>query len=83
MSDDEHTDAPQAEAAHYAEEQADYQARRDAFHEARKIRDENGISAEMLDTMQAAFAEGLTTGETDLRSLLYCAHRPCGALVHL
>lgn len=41
----------------------------------RRQLDENGISIAMVDTMLAVVAEGLTTGSTDLRSLLYCAYR--------
>lgn len=37
--------------------------------------DENGISAEMLDSMVQTVAEGLHTGATDMRHLLYCAYR--------
>lgn len=43
--------------------------------ETRHAKDERGISAAMLDHFQAIIAEGLTTGETDLRALLYCGLR--------
>ena len=40
-----------------------------------KIKDENGISTNMLDHAVAIFAEGFGTGQTDVRSLLYCVIR--------
>jgi hypothetical protein len=39
------------------------------------IKDENGISAAMLDHALAIFAEGFTTGQSDVRALLYCVIR--------
>ena len=37
--------------------------------------DENEISRAMIDKMVSVVAEGLATGRTDLRPLLYCAYR--------
>lgn len=34
-----------------------------------------GISNDMLNIMLSTVAEGLNTGSTDMRSLLYCAYR--------
>lgn len=40
-----------------------------------KIKDDNGISVNMLDHAVAIFAEGFGTGQTDVRHLLYCVIR--------
>ena len=47
-------------------------------HMATKLKsqkDANGISSEMIDSMVQTVAEGLHTGATDMRHLLYCAFR--------
>jgi hypothetical protein len=38
-------------------------------------KDDHGISGEMIESMVQTVAEGLHTGSTDMRSLLYCAYR--------
>jgi len=43
--------------------------------ELASIRDENGISSDMLDRSLAIIAEGLMTGQSNLRSLIYCVIR--------
>ena len=43
--------------------------------EACKVKDDSGISINMLDHAVAIFAEGFGTGETDIRHLLYCVIR--------
>ena len=40
--------------------------------EIRKAKDHNGVSINMLNHAVAIFAEGFRTGQTDVRSLLYC-----------
>ncbi len=37
--------------------------------------DHNGITAAMVDKMVAIMAEALSTGQTDVRAIMYCAYR--------
>lgn len=43
-------------------------------------KDANGISSEMMESMVQTVAEGLHTGATDMRHLLYCAFRNAQAI---
>lgn len=40
-----------------------------------EMKDENGISVNMLDHSVEIFAEGFRTGEIDIRHFLYCVIR--------
>jgi hypothetical protein len=55
------------------QEQKRIEAERDARIAA--LPDENGVSAVMLDHAVAVFAEGFSTGQTNVRALLYCVIR--------
>lgn len=43
--------------------------------EYKSIPDSNNITMRMMDCMVGIFAEGLSTGQEDIRGLLYCAYR--------
>lgn len=55
-------------------------ARKREVERANKIFDCNGINADMVECMVQTLAEGLHTGNEDMRSLLYCAYRNARAI---
>ncbi len=44
-------------------------------HRLRNTPDEHGITPVMVDKMMEVWAEGLSTGGNNIRSLFYCAYR--------